>query len=298
MTIYVTGGTGFVGRNLVKYLRDSSSVEIRLLTRPLDPQKLLTASNGDAIVHLAGKAHDLKQVSDPAEYYEVNYELTARLYDAFLQSPARKFIFVSSAKAVADHLEGPLTEDVEPAPETDYGRSKLMAEEYLRNQPLPTGKQYYILRPPMIHGPGNKGNLNLLYRSVKMHLPYPLAAFSNRRSFLTVENFCFVIKEILERDDMPAGVYNLADDEALSTNELVKLIGEGSGTQVRLLRLSEKVVAGLARCGDALKLPFNTERLGKLTENFVVSNAKIKGVLGKELPVSARDGIVRTIRSF
>jgi nucleoside-diphosphate-sugar epimerase len=89
-------------------------------------------------------------------------------------------------------VEGVLTEEVEPKPLTHYGKSKLMAEEYILSQPLSVGKSYYILRPCMIHGPGNKGNLNLLYQIVQKGIPYPLAAFENKRSFLSIENLCFI----------------------------------------------------------------------------------------------------------
>ncbi|MDP4679990.1 MAG: nucleoside-diphosphate-sugar epimerase, partial [Cyclobacteriaceae bacterium] len=103
-----------------------------------------------------------------------------------------------------------------------------MTEEYIQSQPLPQGKSYYILRPCMIHGPGNKGNLNLLYKLISNGIPYPLAAFENKRSFLSVENLCFVIRELLERDDIPSGIYNVSDDEVLSSNTLIKLIAKAS----------------------------------------------------------------------
>ena len=117
-----------------------------------------------SIVHLAGKAHDIKNASNPEEYYETNFELTKRLYDAFLKSNAKKFIFISSVKAAADKVDGILTEDILPNPETHYGLSKLKAEEYILSQELPADKAYYIIRPCMIHGHGNKGNLNLCIR--------------------------------------------------------------------------------------------------------------------------------------
>ena len=89
---------------------------------------------GQTFLPLAGKAHDLKKVSDPQAYYQVNYELTKKLYDAFLASDAKKFIFVSSVKAAADSVDGILTEDTPPDPKTDYGKSKLMAEQYIQSQ--------------------------------------------------------------------------------------------------------------------------------------------------------------------
>lgn len=172
-----------------------------------------------------------------------------------------------------------------------------MAEEYIQNQPLPVGKSFYILRPCMIHGPGNKGNLNLLYQFVKKGIPYPLAAFQNKRSFLSVKNLCFVIKSLLKKD-IPSGIYNIADDEALSTNEVVEILSESMGTKVRLWKLSSSFIRFIAKIGDKIKLPLNSERLDKLTENYVVSNAKIKQALGIKLPLSAKEGLIKTANSF
>lgn len=297
MIVGVTGATGFVGSNLIEYLENNSSYEIISLNRPLDPGKIFS-DNYHAIVHLAGKAHDLKKSSNTEEYYKVNYELTKSLYDAFLASSADKFIFVSSVKAAADSIDVPLTEEHIPAPLTDYGKSKLLAEQYIQSIPLPKWKSFHILRPCMIHGPGNKGNLNLLYNFVSKGLPYPLAAFENKRSFLSVENLCFVIKELIERDNIPSGVYHVADDEALSTNELVTILSESLNKSPKLWQIPVGIIKSVAKMGDRLKLPLNSERLSKLTENYVVSNAKIKEVLGKELPLSAREGIGVTARSF
>jgi nucleoside-diphosphate-sugar epimerase len=298
MIVALTGATGFVGRNLLKYF-EGDNVVIKTLTRG-SLEDISTALPHDltALIHLAGKAHDLKSVSAPKEYYEVNFQLTKQLYDSFLSSDATKFIFISSVKAAADKLDNMLTEVHHSDPKTHYGKSKLMAEECITSQLLPEGKSIYILRPCMIHGPGNKGNLNLLYSFVSKGIPYPLSSFKNQRSFLSVENLCFIIKEILERDDIPSGIYNVADDEPLSTNEVVSLLAQAEGKKPRLLGVPKSLISLIAMAGDVLHLPLTTERLHKLTENFVVSNEKIKSVLKKDLPLSAREGILKTARSF
>lgn len=294
--VFITGASGFVGFNLVSYLSPDFSlitVSVRYSKEPA-----FDFSGADAIVHLSGKAHDLKKVSSPEVYYEANFELTKQLYDAFLQSDVKSFIFISSVKAVADGSVDMLAETAQPLPQTHYGKSKLMAEEYIQAQPLPAGKSYYILRPCMIHGPGNKGNLNLLYKIISNGIPYPLAAFENKRSFLSVENLCFVIGEMIERNDIPSGVYNVSDNETLSTNELVTLIAKASGHKSRLWRISSGIIRSIAKLGDVIRLPLTTERLNKLTGNYIVDTTKIKQALGKELPVQARDGIIKTMWSF
>jgi nucleoside-diphosphate-sugar epimerase len=298
---YITGNTGFVGQNLVKYL-SSSSFELRGISREKKADSITYAdffkSNEqyNSIVHLAGKAHDLKKTAAENDYYEVNFELTKKLYDSFLQSDAKTFIYISSVKAVKDIVEGSLTETDEATPVTAYGKSKKMAEEYIMAN-LRADKRVFILRPCMIHGPGNKGNLNLLYGVVSKGIPYPLAAFHNMRSFLSVENLCFVIEQLLIKD-VPSGIYNVADDGALSTNEIIKLISASLNKRGRLIKTPKKLVEIAAGAGSVLRLPLNTERLQKLTENYVVDNSKIKAVLQCDLPLSITEGLTKTFISF
>lgn len=296
MKITITGASGFVGTNLQNYLRISHKIETKSIR--YEKNQLLVLES-DAIIHLAGKAHDLKKVTNPTDYYEANFELTKQLLDAFLISDATVFIFMSTVKAVADTTQDIVTEETIPYPKTHYGIAKNQAENYILNSKLPKGKRIYILRPCMVHGPGNKGNLNLLYKIVSKGIPWPLGAFENQRSFCSIENVCFVIKEILENESIPSGIYNLADDEALSTNELIELIGEVTNNKVRVFKISKKLISTLAKIGNKLHLPLNTERLDKLTENFVVSNTKIKTVLNiASFPVSAKEGLQKTMQHF
>jgi nucleoside-diphosphate-sugar epimerase len=252
----------------------------------------------EVVLNFAGKAHDLKKSSKINEYYQVNTELTKEIFDAFLVSDAKVFITISSVKAIANEVIGELTENTMANPITHYGKSKLLAEQYILSKEVPIGKRIYILRPCMIHGPGNKGNLNLLYNLVSKGYPWPLGDFENRRSFCSIENVCFIIKELIERDDIPSGVYNIADDVPLSTNEVIRLIAESNGQRVRTFKFRKSIIVLLARLGDLLKLPLNTGRLQKLTENYLVSNEKIKIALGKPLPVSSKEGLMRTFESF
>ncbi len=150
----------------------------------------------------------------------------------------------------------------------------------------------------MIHGPGNKGNLNLLYKLAKWGLPWPLAAFENKRSFCSVENICFVINELITREDISSGIYNVADDEPLSTNEVIEILGESLGKKPIFWRIPRFIIQLIARLGDMIHLPLNSERLTKLTESYVVSNKKLLDALGKNLPVNSKDGLKRTFKSF
>lgn len=255
-------------------------------------------ANTHSVINLAGLAHDLKSVADPSSYYQVNSAFSNRLFDAFLASEAQVFITISSVKAITDTTDEILVEEVSPNPQTHYGKSKLMAEYYIRSKQIPAGKRVYILRPCMIHGPGNKGNLNLLHKLSKWGLPWPLAAFENKRSFCSVENICFVINELLIREDIPSGTYNIADDEPLSTNEVIQILGESLGIKPRFWHIPRYIIQFVAKIGDFVHLPLTTERLTKLTESYVVSNKKLVNALGKDLPVKAKDGLKYTFQSF
>ena len=289
--ILLTGSTGFVGTSLINSFNSDDIVQ----SKRSDELKINTFS---AVIHLAGKAHDLKKTSHPDEYYQVNTELTKTVFDAFLASDAKVFITLSSVKAVADVVQGELTEEYIPNPITHYGKSKLLAEQYILSKKIPEGKRVYILRPCMIHGTGNKGNLNLLYQIVSKGIPWPLGAFENSRSFCSIDNLMFIIKELIEREDIPSGVYNIADDEALSTNKVISILAESQNREAKIWKISKGLIQLIAKIGNLFRLPLNEERLHKLTYSYVVSNQKIKTAIGKPLPVSSKEGLLKTFKSF
>ena len=284
MTILMTGSHGFVGSNLIEALGSTYHI-IRWNAREDKP-----LPECDAVIHLAGLAHDTKNVIETKRYFDVNTELTQKIFDRFSVSSARKFIFFSSIKA----QDG----------DTAYAKSKKAAENYiLSHTDITDGterqtKKVYILRPCMIHGKGNKGNLNLLVKWVKKGLPWPLAAFENKRIFASMDNVSFIVNELIKRD-APSGTYNICDDEAVSTNKLIELICECMGKKTHLWRIPKGLMKGLARVGDVLHLPLNTERMEKLTENYIVSNQEIKLALGvNRMLVDAKEGLRQSIMSM
>ena len=295
MKVVITGASGFVGKNLTPYLNNKGfEVSSLSLRNHWD-----YPSDANAIIHLAGKAHDTANTSADEEYFKVNRDLTIQLFNEFQKSNTRDFFYFSSVKAVADTVDGILAEDVTPKAFTPYGKSKLEAEDYLLKQNLPDGKRLFIIRPCMIHGPGNKGNLNLLYKVVEKGLPSPLAAFENQRSFLSIDNLSYLISEMLAKKHLKSGVYNFSDDNSLSTNDLVELIANVSGKKAKLWKISNSMISNVAKVGDKIKLPLNSERLKKLTDSYMVSNQKIKSALGiNQLPITAKEGLEITIKSF
>jgi nucleoside-diphosphate-sugar epimerase len=315
MKILITGVHGFVGSNLVASLSKEHTIYGLDIISPskegikytfswddLDKENMIPQV--DAIIHLAGKAHDTKNQTVSDVYFKVNRDLTIKIFDYFCNHPnIKKFVFFSTAKAAADKVEGILTEDVVPTPVGPYGESKIAAETYIlstmKNRPDEfADKGVYIFRPCMIHGPGNKGNLNLLYNVVRKGIPWPLGAFENRRTFTSIGNICFAIEGVLTKN-VTSGIYNMGDDEALSTNELIEEICKSLGKKPRIWKLPKSLMAGVAKIGGALHLPLDSERLRKLTENYISSNAKIKKALGVDkMPVDAREGLKVTLESF
>lgn len=312
MKILITGIHGFVGTNLTRNLCHENEIYGLDIVSPEKEGVIKTFAwkdidegnipDVDAIIHLAGKAHETKDKSKSEVYFQINTDLTKKIYDYFLASKAQKFIFFSSIKAAADRVEGDyVDESVEPNPIGPYAESKRFAEEYIvKNEELriKNGQSTYILRPCMIHGPGNKGNLNLLYGVVKKGIPWPLGAFENRRTFTSIDNLCFIINGLLTKE-VESGIYNINDDDAVSTNELIEIICSTIGRKAHIWHIPRGLMEGCAKVGTLLHLPLNEERMQKLTEDYVSSNEKIKKALGvNKLPIKAKDGIKQTIKSF
>lgn len=281
MKILITGSHGFVGTNLIEALRGDHEI-IRWDARENQPLPEV-----DAVIHLAGLAHDTKHTTVAEAYYQINTALTQKIFDRFLESSAKKFLFFSSIKAQDGY--------------TPYALSKRKAEEnIIKNEELriKKNKDVYILRPCMIHGKGVKGNLPLLYKVVKAGIPWPLAAFENQRSFASMGNVCYVVNDLLKKD-VASGIYPICDDEPVSTNDLIRIICDCMGKKARLWRIPRGLMVACAKIGDVLHLPLNTERLRKLTENYVVDNSSIKRALGiAELPINAIDGLKSTINDM
>lgn len=309
-----------MGSNLVRYLAGENTIYGLDIIAPEKEGVVKTYTwydlekgivpDVDAIIHLAGKAHDTRNQTEAEVYFRINTGLTQTIFDYFLGSKtARKFVFFSTAKAAAEKVPDVLYENVIPTPVGPYGESKIKAEEYIREKcgvteagihewPSVDGKDVYVFRPCMIHGPGNKGNLNLLYGVVSKGIPWPLGAYENRRTFTSVENMCFAVNGVLTKP-VPSGIYNMGDDDALSTNELIGVICDALGKKAHIWRIPQGLMNGVAKVGGWLHLPLNPLRMQKLTENYVSSNAKIKQALGIEkFPVDARTGLMETIKCF
>ncbi|MFZ4862677.1 NAD-dependent epimerase/dehydratase family protein [Sphingobacterium sp. Mn56C] len=284
----------FLARNLEKIYKDSI-VSLR------DINWMNKLDRVDFIINLVGKAHDHNKTATEEDFYYANVDLVKQVFYTFVKSNAKLLIHVSSLAAVEEfESKIPLTEDATCNPKSWYGQTKREAEKWLLSQVIPEGKTIIILRPPMIHGDGDKGNLGLLYKIVSKGIPYPLASFENSRSFISIDNFTFFIENILDNyEKLPSGIYHVSDDESLSTLEIVDIIKEITKKNGVNIFISKPIIKTLAKVGDVIPIILNSNKLKKMTCTLLVSNQKLKKILGiKQLPLTAEEGLRKTIESF
>jgi nucleoside-diphosphate-sugar epimerase len=299
MKVAVFGSSGFIGKNVVTSLQKICKVyEISLRNSSWVNDVEVDTK---VFLNLVGKAHDHDKIATKEDFFHVNFDFVKDIFKAFINSDANLFIHISSIAAVEEfESKSPLTEENVCRPYSWYGKSKREAELWLMKQNLPEGKKMIILRPPMVHGEGDKGNLLLLYRLISKGIPYPLASFQNRRSFVSIENFCFFIKEIINRpDSLSNRIYHISDDDLVSTNEIINIIKQVTKKNTLDVSLPKVLVKTLAKIGDFLPIPLNSIRLKKMTSDFIVSNQKIKSELGiGKLPLTAKEGLIKTIKNI
>ena len=296
-TVALFGASGFLGNHLQNKL-EFEIVDINI--RQQNWQENIP-DDANVFINCIGKAHDHKGTGTAQDFYFANYELVKVLFEEFLKSNAQIFIHISSIAAVEENeRKEVLTESSVGSPQSHYGKSKKAAEEFLLAQNLPSWKKLFILRPTMIHGEGDKGNLTLLYKIIAKGIPYPLGVFNNSRTFANIDNVIFIINQFIKQKNLlEGGVYNVCDDDSLSTRKIIEIIGRVKGTKPLIWSIPKSVIHLLAKMGDLISLPINSKRLRKMTSNLIVSNAKIKLTLGIEhLPLSAEEGLKKTIQSF
>lgn len=298
MNISIFGSTGFIGQNLKQHFEINSQVsEISLR----DKDWLGKLGSSEVFINLIGKAHDHNGTATKEDFYFANVELVKQVFEAFKNSDAKLLIHISSLAALEElQAKNPLKEEDLPNPQSWYGKSKRAAEKWLLSQEILSDKKIIIVRPPMVHGPGDKGNLGLLYKLISKGIPYPLASFDNQRSFISIDNFNYFIQEIIKgQDQLISGIYHISDDDPIATNDIISIIKKVENKNVPNLSLPKPLVQLLAKVGDVIPIPLNTIRLKKMTSDLVLSNQKIKSALGiQKLPLSAEEGIQKTIKSF
>ncbi|KAF7599288.1 MAG: hypothetical protein CGU28_05910 [Candidatus Dactylopiibacterium carminicum] len=308
MRFLVTGATGFVGsefcelaqvrgHSLLRVSRrapEVASAEVVVADLEAAPDLSAVLAGVDVVVHLAARVHSMREDADDLEvaYRAANTEVTRRLAEQAAAAGVRRFVFVSSIKAMAERSPGrALTEADAPAPEDPYGRSKLLAEQVLREVAEAHGMEWVVLRPTLVFGAGVGGNFARLLSLVDRGLPLPLGRAQALRSFINVWNFADLIERCCVHP-AAAGQIFLAADCCLGTAELIRALGH---VLQRPLRLLPVPMSWLDAWGRMLGMRGVVERL---TGELRVDAGHAREVLGWQPRISLEDALQRTARAW
>ena len=307
--ILVTGSSGFIGTALCKRLAKEgreviacSRTRLKVLgvsfaTSPeLGPEACWAGvlKRINTVVHLAGSAHFVGEINDrekDAFYQNSNTEGTACLARQAVAQGIRHFIFISSIGAVAEYSNKPINPFSQKSPVTPYGRSKLGAEKAIQKICSGTKMKYTIIRPPLVYGPGNPGNMARLLKITDSGIPLPLSALnSNRRSFVAVSNLIDLILLCLNHPAAANQTFYVSDDDDISTAELLRRMGKALGNPIRNLPIPTPVLkAGLRLAGKG-------EWVNKLFGDLRVDIEHTKQTLGWKPQVTMEEELERTAR--
>lgn len=314
--VLVTGANGFVGQHLCRALSEEgyhvtgfarSGADVSRL-QAMPTVKLVAVDNYndtaqyerwlhgvDVVVHLAARVHVMHDTShDPlAEFRKINVENTKMLTTVAAMAGVRRCIYVSSIKVNGEiTFDRSFEPDDQPGFSDPYGQSKWEAEEALREIAMSSGMEWTILRPPLIYGPGVRGNFLSLMQTLKRGLPLPFGLVNNRRSLVSVFNCVDLLKTMLEHPRAAGQRYLVKDAEDVSTSDLIRYLASGMGRRPRLLPVPTKALMSASRVFK------REDQMLRLCSNLVVSTAKTKNELGWTAPVSLVAGINRTCEWF
>jgi nucleoside-diphosphate-sugar epimerase len=322
MKVLITGATGFIGSHLIPRLNQISDCQIVAAIRNEDSQKKLPITVAtvivgeidhqtnwsqalrevEVVIHLAARAHILQEQvpNSEAEFIRVNTQGTANLVQQSIQAGVKHFIFISSIGAVATLSNEILTETSSCQPDTPYGRSKLQAEQALINLASNSSMTWTILRPTLVYGEGNPGNMASLIQLVKLGLPLPLGLVKNRRSFLYVGNLVDAIAICLTHSQAKNQLFVISDGQTLSTPELIKQIARALNRSIVLIPIPLSLIKLLVVMADQLEkllgkpLPVNSSTVNRLLGSLTIDNSLICQTLNWQPPYTIDEGFSKS----
>lgn len=307
LRIAVTGASGFVGQGVVRDLRRAGHFVRPIVRRPLagDATSETVADIGpltdwtsalravDVVVHCAAIAADTRRSAGaPTDRVtSLNVLGTRRLAEESARLGVRRFVFLSSIKAITGNADarGPLRPSDSPAPSDAYGASKLAAERELQAIESSTGLEVVVVRPPLVYGPGVRGNFRALLKAARSGIPLPVAGIENRRSYVGLTNLTSFVQTCAEHSAAVGGVYHISDGEDLSTYALMQSLANAMGRKPRTFRVPTAFLS-LVRRVPRLRRPLDS-LLGSL--QLDISDARRS--LGWSPAVAAETQIRETV---
>lgn len=313
-SLLVTGAEGFVGSRLCHVaasegfsvaaaIRGSCSTAFdgRVRVVPVgdiafDVDWMPALQGMDVVIHLAGRAHVSNGLSGMAlrEFRRVNVDGTRRLAEAAVRAGVERFVYVSSIKVNGEATrERPFTEEDPPAPQDSYAVSKWEAEVMLRDLSDRTGMGVVVVRPPLVYGPGVKGNLLKLMRHLDKRIPLPLGNIDNRRSLIALDNLVDALILVSTVSAAVGETYLVGDERTVSTGELGRCIAEAMGKKAHLIgfpRFLARALTGL--------VPSSMPLVQRLTGSLVVDSSKIRSALGWAPPQTFTEGIDSMVQAY
>lgn len=322
-TILITGATGFIASHLIHTLHQQGWQIIAAVRNPshphLPPQIQTTVVGNidentdwqealkgvDTVIHLAARAHILQDnASDPeAEFIKVNTWGTSNLVKQAIQAKVKHFIFMSSIGAITTLSDKILTETSICKPDTPYGRSKLKAEESLIELAKNSQMAWTILRPTLVYGKGNPGNMERLMKLVQRKLPLPFGALNNHRSFVYVGNLVDAILTTIIHPKAMNQTFIISDGEDVSTAQLIRQIANYMELPCSLLPVPLSLLKLMGYIGEGIELatqkPFilNNSTIERLSGSLWVDSSKLRHTLDWQPPYTFEQGLRETLKS-
>ena len=294
--IVLTGTTGYIGQNLTKYLNSKSKKNKSISLRFQNWHKMMPLET-ETIIHLAAINLNPQDSAFDEEYFRVNTELTSKLFRYFLNSNAKTFIFLSTTELIDKHTTD-VTENSKVNPTNPFLQSKLDAEQFVLKQDLPEGKRAIILRVAPVYGRETKSTLHDTFSFCK-RFPWFFGVFDTKQSFCNIDNLTEIIAQISENTGVPSGIYNVADNEPISSIQLVNWIAAVFDKKAKIIKVPKGILNLFAKIGDMLNWEFNSNKLFELSHSRIVNGNKIKAALDKnKMPVETEIAVLKTIEYY